>query len=70
MDKQLTSNQYIPPKEWEKIPEKLRMRIRAKEHSLGGMDMKKSIVREDKQLTKMYAQARKFADWSYMGSSY
>lgn len=69
MDKQLISNQYIPPAEWDKIPTKLQKRIRAKEHALGGGNLKKGAVKEDKQLTKMYAQARRFADWSFMNSN-
>lgn len=68
MDKQLHSNQYIPPAEWAKIPSSLRKRIRAKEHALGGTDLKSNPVKEDKQLTQMYAQARRYANWSFMNS--
>jgi hypothetical protein len=69
MDKQLNSNQYIQPDEWGKIPKGLQKRIRAKEHSLGGGNLKKGAVKEDKQLTKLYIQARKYADWSFMNSN-
>jgi hypothetical protein len=69
MDKKLHSNQYIPTKEWNKIPPNLQKRIRSKETELGAVDIKTDTVREDKQLTKLYAQARRFADWSYMNST-
>lgn len=68
MDKKLKSNQYIPPKEWKKIPKNLRDKIRDKEHELGGTDLKNKPVKENKELTKLYANARKFANWSYMGN--
>jgi hypothetical protein len=71
MDKKLKSHQYISSKEWDKIPENLRNKIRSKETALGATDVKTTPVKEDKELTKLYAKARRFADWSkfsYMSS--
>jgi hypothetical protein len=71
MDKKIDSRQHIPLREWNKIPEKLRNSIRSKETSLGSTDIKTIAVKEDKELTKMYAKARRYADWSrfsYMSS--
>ena len=64
MDKKLKSHQYISPREWGKIPPNLRNKIRSKETSLGATDVKSTPVKEDKELTRLYAKARRYADWS------
>jgi hypothetical protein len=64
MDKKLKSHQHIPMKEWDKIPPNLRNKIRSKETSLGSTDIKTIPIKEDKELTRLYAKARRYANWS------
>ena len=64
LDKSLNNYQYIPPETWNKIPKNLQKSIRAEEKKLGNTDVEKGPIKENKKLTKLYASARQFSDWS------
>jgi hypothetical protein len=66
LDTSLNNYQYIPPDKWEKIPKNLRNSIRKEEQKLGATDIKEKPIKDNKKLTKLYASARQFSNWTYM----